>query len=180
MPFAYGVVRVEVVEPVERGGSDGEDQAGDAVSAAAGEDVNGGSVAGGVPVDLLAGEEVHVVESAGIVVVVGAANFALEFDARAVGQIGKCGSGFESVRVKKERHLGAGAGREFDGEALAVGRDESGIHDAAFEDGGHIIADAERGRRLGRAGSGEGDRAEDESDQATRRRQGASNARARR
>ena len=51
------VVGVEFVEAVERGGADGEDHAGDAVSAAARENVNSGSVTGGVPVNLLAGED---------------------------------------------------------------------------------------------------------------------------
>ncbi len=68
--------------------------------------------------------------------------------------------------VQKERHLGAGVRRQFDGEALAVGSDERGVDDAAFEDCWHVIADAERGRWSGWAGSGEGDRAEDQRNQA--------------
>src|SRR4029077_18145805 len=55
-----GILFVELVEPVERGGADGEDQAGNAVSTAAREDVNRRCITGGVPVDLLTGKEVHV------------------------------------------------------------------------------------------------------------------------
>ncbi len=153
-----GIVCVEPVEAGEGGGPDGEDGGVKKVPAATGQYAEFGDVGRGVPIDLLAGEEMGGVEGSGVVVVVGAAHFALEFDG---GSIGK--SGELLARFAEQGNLGAGFRGEFrsrgkfNDKSLPVDGEQSGIDYTASEDGLTVIGNGEAWRVAGRTGGYERD-----------------------
>src|ERR1019366_5283605 len=127
---SVGIVGVEMIQPLEGGRANGEDGGEYRIAATGAKHAHRRSFAGGVPVNALAGEEMDIVELARILEIVSAASLAGEFEMSAVGQ------GGELAGFRVQRNACARAGGEFEGELLAVGRHERGVHDTAFEDGG--------------------------------------------
>jgi hypothetical protein len=78
------VAGVKFVEAGECGGTNGEDQTGGTVSAMPGKNPNRGCVTRGGPVDVLPGEVMNRIESTRVIVIMRAADLALEFDAGTV------------------------------------------------------------------------------------------------
>src|SRR5580698_6165049 len=87
--IGVGVVGVKPVEAVQRGGADGEYEAGDGIPAAARQNVDRGGSARRIPEDVPAGEVMDGIERSGIVVIVRLANLALKLDVRTVGNVGE-------------------------------------------------------------------------------------------
>lgn len=99
------------------------------------------------------------IESTGVVIVVRATDFTLELEASAVGQLGESAA-------RRQRHLRSRVRSQFDGEALAVGRDQGRIDHTAFEDRRHVIAHTETRRDTRRTSGDNCDAREDKRSQA--------------
>ncbi len=94
------------------------------------------------------------IEGAGVVVIMGLADFALKLHVSPVGQIG------EIAVTGRERHLRPRVRGQFDSETFAIGRNQSGIDDATFEDGRNVIGNADPGRGWRRMSCHDGDTTE--------------------
>src|ERR1019366_2346208 len=109
-----GLVIVAVVEPLGAAQDSGAEIHGEFLerrAAVAGEDSEGGGVAGSGPEDVLAGQEAGVIEGAGVAVVAGLADAGVQLDVLAVAEPGK-----RRAILGIERDLGASVGLEFEEE----------------------------------------------------------------
>ena len=114
-------------------------------AAAAGQNANRASGAGGGPEHVLASEEMHVIEGAGIAVIARRADARIHLDLLAIAQGGE---GFACARV--EGDLRPRARLQLQHEALAFARHRRGFHHAAAEDDHLAALHVELGWRAGR------------------------------
>ena len=94
----------------------------------------------------------HSVECARLVVIMWLPDLALKLQPGPVGQNGKHSVGIGRSGLRGKRYLGARAGRQFHGEPLAVGGQQSRVHHAALEDGLHVVGYAQPRCALRRVG----------------------------